>query len=324
MYNIYIMARMPRTTYAGALYHVFSRGDRGQYILSQESFKVHFANILIDALGRFKATLHSFCIMDNHYHLLIQTEEDNLPVLMHRIGSVYASYLQRDHGFEGHIFARRYNSLIVETNEYLLALTRYIHMNPVRAGMVKAVADYHWSSYKFLTGEIEAPLWMTLDWILGQFGTGANLSERYRAYMEEELDEERLRKEAAAFDWAISSGCRSLERALFEQTALAKLREAILAYYRLPDLGNDGAKATGPLKQARHTFAYLARTYTDQSNKAIAEEMGMRDAASITHYYKRAAWLLRQNHKEAECLKADLHELALIWGQTPTWGLAPN
>jgi len=308
---------MPRQTYAGALYHVFSKGDKGQYVFSQDAFKACFASILIDALGRFNATLHSFCIMSNHYHLLIQTEEDNLSILMQHLGSAYASYLQKEHDFQGHIFARRFNSLIVETNEYLLALTRYIHLNPIRAGMVKAVHDYHWSSHKFLTGELDAPSWMKIDWILAQFGTEKNACQRYRAFMDDETDAEQLEKEAVAFDKAISSGYRTLEKALFEQTALQKLREVILSYYGLPDLHNTGARANGLLRPARRAFAYLARTHTDQSNKAIAGEMGGPSDAVISAYYKRVAAVLSQENRAAECLKNELREISLIWGLAP-------
>ncbi len=315
---------MPRQTYAGALYHVFSRGDKGQYILSHDIFKASFARILIEALTRYKATLHSFCIMDNHYHLLLQTDEDNLPDLMHRIGSLYANYLHKEHDFQGHIFASRYNSLIVETNEYLLALTRYIHLNPVRARIVKSVEDYPWCSFKFLTGEIEAPAWLTLDWILAQFGPAASAGERYRIFMEEEATAELLEKEAIAFDKAISSGYRTLERALFEQTALQTLRASVLDFYGLSDFRSDAKQASFPLKKARLAFAYLAKTDTDQGNIAIARAMGAPSIYAVNSYRKRLASALLKKSEEADYWKSELRELRLIWGQAPIWGLAPN
>ncbi len=318
------MARMPRQTYAGALYHVFSRGDKGQYILAEAAYKACFARILIETLGIFKARIHAFCIMDNHYHLLLQTEEDNLPIVMHRLGSLYANYLQKEHDFQGHIFAGRFNSLIVETNEYLLALARYIHLNPVRAGMVKEVREYPWSSHKFLTGELETPTWMKTDWILGQFWPEKNARDRYRIFMEEEADAALLEKEAVAFDKALSSGFRTLERALFEQTALQKLREVVLSYYGLSDFQCAGKKADAPLSRARQAFAYLAKTFTDQTRPTIAQAMGIASVYAILNYQRRLVSALKNEDEEAALWRSELRELRLIWGLAPSGGQAPH
>ncbi len=318
------MSRTLRQTYAGALYHVFSRGDKGQYILSHDIFKASFARILIEALTTYRAKLHSFCIMDNHYHLLLQTYEDNLPDVMHRIGSLYADYLHKEHDFQGHIFASRYNSLIVETNEYLLALTRYIHLNPVRAGMVTTAQDYFWSSHKFLTGEIEAPSWMKLGWILAQFGPAKIACQRYRTFMEEEADAEQLEREAVAFDKAIASGYRTLEKAIFEQTALQKLREVILSYYGLNDFHYTDEGTNALPSRARLAFAYLAKTFTDQTRATIAEATGTASIYAILRYQRTLTSTLMSGGEAAASWKSELRELTLMWGLAPTGGQAPH
>ncbi len=315
---------MPRQTYAGALYHVFSRGDKGEYILAGDSFKACFASILIDTLGMYRGMLHSFCIMDNHYHLLLETEEDNLSLLMHRLGSLYAGYLQNRHGFRGHVFASRFNSLVIETNEYLLALARYIHLNPIRAGMVDVVGKYHWSSYKFLTGTYDAPTWMKTDWVLGQFQPVYQAHDRFRVFVEEEADTAQLEKETAAFDQALSSGYRTLERAMFEQTALQKLRDTILAYYALGDFRCADKKPSEALSRARRAFAYLAKTHTHQTRQTIAEAMDMASVYAVQSYERRVIDALQNDDQESLRWKSELEELRLIWGLAPDWGLAPN
>ena len=107
--------------------------------------------------------------MDNHYHIVIETAEANLSKGMRQLNGVYTQYYNREHGRVGHVFQGRYKGILVERDEYLLELARYVVLNPMRANMVKNIEDWKWSSYNAMIGEEAVPSWLEAGWILGQF-----------------------------------------------------------------------------------------------------------------------------------------------------------
>jgi putative transposase len=135
------MARPLRIEYEGAVYHIISRGNRGEHIFAEDQDKEYFIETLQTAVEKYKIDLYAFCIMGNHYHLLLTAPQGELGKAMHYIGSAYGSFLRRQKGWVGHVFAGRYKSLCVEKEGYLLELSRYIHLNPVRAGLWKIRGD---------------------------------------------------------------------------------------------------------------------------------------------------------------------------------------
>jgi len=141
------VARPLRVESEEAVYHIMSRGNRGESIFAEDRNKEYFLGLLGSGLERHKGELYAYCIMDNHFHLLLWVPFGKLPALMHHVGSGYGSFMRRACGWIGHVFAGRYKSLCVEKAGYLLELSRYIHLNPVRAGMVPKPGEYRWSSY---------------------------------------------------------------------------------------------------------------------------------------------------------------------------------
>ncbi|MFH2138207.1 MAG: transposase [Candidatus Omnitrophota bacterium] len=142
------MARPYRLQGEGILYHITSRGDdRKKIFLSEFDFE-RFLEYLIRAKEKFKFYLYAYCLMDNHYHLLLETTQPNLSRIMQNINSSYTLYYNKKRGKCGHVFQGRYKSIIVEADEYFKELSRYIHLNPVKARIVNNPGEYKWSSYR--------------------------------------------------------------------------------------------------------------------------------------------------------------------------------
>ena len=129
-----------------------------------------FLDYLQKAVERFLLKIHAFCLMDNHFHILLETQEANLSRAAQWINVSYTIYFNRKYSRNGHLFHGRFKSILVDADEYLKELSRYIHLNPVRAGLVDQPADYQWSSYPMLIGKISVPDWIETDWLLSQFG----------------------------------------------------------------------------------------------------------------------------------------------------------
>jgi len=170
------MARPLRLELAGGLYHVTSRGDRREAIFLNDADRLVWLEVFAQTCKRFNWICHAWCLMDNHYHIVVETIEGNLAQGMRHLNGVYTQTFNRTHKRVGHVFQGRYKAIIVEKDGYLLELARYVVLNPLRAGMVKVITDWHWSSYAAMLGIQAKPEWLQSDWILGQFS-----SQRRRA-----------------------------------------------------------------------------------------------------------------------------------------------
>lgn len=164
------MSRPLRLEFPGALYHVTSRGNAREDIFVDDEDKALFLAVLEETVARFGWLCHAYCLMDNHYHLLIETPDGNLSLGMRQLNGIYTQRLNRRHGRVGHVFQGRFKAILVERESYLLELCRYVVLNPIRAKMVKDINRYRWSSYPATIGSSPAPNWLTTDWVLGQFG----------------------------------------------------------------------------------------------------------------------------------------------------------
>ncbi|NLD05899.1 MAG: hypothetical protein GX672_08450, partial [Synergistaceae bacterium] len=171
----------------GAFYHVTSRGNEQKDIFKSDFDREKFLSYLVSASERYGAEIHAYCLMTNHYHLILETPLGNLSLIMKHINSSYTSYFNIKHKRVGHLLQGRYKAILVQADAYAAELSRYIHLNPVRAGMVKFPEDYRWTSYRFYT-EGSEPLWLNTKFILGYFGTGIPESRRnYMSYVNEKV-----------------------------------------------------------------------------------------------------------------------------------------
>ena len=180
------MARPIRLEYAGAIYHVTSRGDRLEDIYDSDADRECFIKTLGDVCKRFNWVCHAYCLMSNHYHLLIETPDANLSKGMRQLNGVYTQAYNRSNGRVGHVFQGRYKAIMVEKQGYLLELARYIVLNPVRASMVRSVSQWRWSSYRATTGQVLNPGWLNTDWLLASFSKRKSQAVKlYKAFVAE-------------------------------------------------------------------------------------------------------------------------------------------
>jgi REP element-mobilizing transposase RayT len=165
------MSRPLRLEFKNALYHVTSRGDRQEDIYEDDLDRNNFLNVLASVIKQFNWLCYAYCLMDNHYHLLIQTPDGNLSKGMRQLNGVFTQACNRRHRKTGHLFQGRYKGILVDKDAYLLELTRYLVLNPVKAGLVIDSADWKWSSYLAMTGQADTPEWLSTEYILAQFAT---------------------------------------------------------------------------------------------------------------------------------------------------------
>jgi REP element-mobilizing transposase RayT len=163
------MARPLRLEFSGALYHVTSRGDRREDIFLCDDDRLDWLDVLGTVCDRFNWVVHSFCQMTNHFHLVLETVDGNLSKGMRQLNGLYTQRFNRRHSMVGHLFQGRYKAILVQKDPYLLELSRYVALNPLRAHMVNNIEAWRWSSYPIVTGQEAAPRWLDTDWLLGQF-----------------------------------------------------------------------------------------------------------------------------------------------------------
>lgn len=178
------MSRPLRLEFPGAFYHVTSRGNARAEIFDDDDDRNRFLAVLGETTERYGWLCHAYCLMDNHYHLLIETPDPNLSLGMRHLNGVYTQRFNRRHGRVGHIFQGRFKAIVVDRDSYLMELARYIVLNPVRARMTKDPARFAWSSYRATAGLAAAPDWLTTQAVLGQFAkTRAVARRRYAEFV---------------------------------------------------------------------------------------------------------------------------------------------
>ena len=178
------MSRPLRIEYAEALYHVTSRGNARRSIFKDDKDRWMLLDVLEEVNDRYHWFCHAYCLMNNHYHLVIETPDGNLSKGMRQLNGIYTMRFNRRHGSVGHIFQGRYKAILVQKESHLLEVCRYVVLNPLRAKVVEVPERWRWSSYRATAGIERAHPCLTIDWILGQFGSKRRTAEkRYRAFV---------------------------------------------------------------------------------------------------------------------------------------------
>lgn len=164
------MARPLRIEFEGAVYHVTSRGNAREMIFHDDADREAFLETVASAARRYNLICHAYCLMGNHYHLVIETPEGNLSRCMRHINGVYTQHFNRRHERVGHLFQGRFKAILVEKDSHLLELCRYVVLNPVRAGLARGASAWKWSSYRATAGTAQPVECLSVDWVLSQFG----------------------------------------------------------------------------------------------------------------------------------------------------------
>ena len=164
------MSRPLRIIYPGAFYHIMNRGAGYGEIFDNDLHRQIFLELLGELHETFKVNIHAYCLMDNHYHLLLETPLANLSRAMRHLNGVYTQRYNRDTKSDGQLFRGRYKAILVDVDTYLLNVSRYIHRNPIEAGIVRKAEKYVWSSYPAYIGKVNRPSWLTTKLTLSMIG----------------------------------------------------------------------------------------------------------------------------------------------------------
>ena len=184
------MARPLRIEYDGALYHVTSRGNERKLVFKDDTDRNIFLDTLHKVTQRYNWLCHAYCLMNNHYHLVIETPDGNLSKGMRQLNGVYTQTFNKRHKRVGHIFQGRYKAILIQKESHLLEVCRYVVLNPVRAKTVTGAKEWRWSSYRATCGIDKPHPCLTTDWILGKFAKQKRTAEKkYKEFVEAGIGE---------------------------------------------------------------------------------------------------------------------------------------
>lgn len=273
------MARPLRISFPGAFYHVTARGNEQKDIFKSRRDREKFLEYLASATERYGALIHVYCLMSNHYHLLLETPAGNLSQIMRHINGAYTTYFNVKRKRSGHLFQGRYKAILVEVDEYAAELSRYMHLNPVRVGMATKPDEYTWSSYRSYIGEENDPQWLYRDFILGCFGKNtATAMKKYRTFVEDMLGREYESPLKGTFGASILGTPGFIEAITathLDSKAPDRDVPALRSFTCRPSpeeiektvrsvIGDDA-------KLARHTAMYLCHKYSGEKLRTIGE-----------------------------------------------------
>lgn len=310
------MGRPLRIEFPGALYHITSRGNERKNIFLDDSDRFRFFEFLKDYHDRYGILLHGFVLMDNHYHLILETPNGNLLKVMHGINGGYTGYFNRKYERSGHLFQGRYKGILVEKSTYLLQLSRYVHMNPVRAKIAKKPEQYRWSSYPAYIGKEKEHKWVEYSWILSTFGKGREAARRkYREYVEESLDKGMENPAKNLYGQIILGSEEFIEKikGMFKGKTISKEiieRKRLLKISSPEDIIETVAKVFGVNRDsingknfrgsaARKTAIYLVQKYCSIKNEEIGKIFGEIHGSAISKVSARFKEELASNNELA-------------------------
>lgn len=186
-----VMSRPLRLQLPGGIYHVTARGNSRRPIFEDDDDCARFLIVLASTVARYRVLCHAYCLMGNHYHLLIQTLEANLSIAMRQLNGVYTQRFNRRHERCGHVMQGRFGAQLVDGDPYLREVCRYIVLNPVRAGLVAHPGQWRWSSFRAAAGEVPAPGFLSVDWVRSLSGarTQTEAIRRFVSFVEAGIGE---------------------------------------------------------------------------------------------------------------------------------------
>lgn len=320
------MARALRIEYEGAFYHVTSRGNERKKIFFTKRDYEKFKEYIWEGKKKFKFILHCYVLMSNHYHLLIETPEKNLQRIMHYINCSYSTYTNTKRKRCGNLFQGRYKAIVVDKDKYLLELSRYIHLNPVRAKMVNRPEEYPYSSYCTYVSELDEPI-ITKTSILGFFAGGPlKAQDSYKDFVEGVLGEDLESPLNNVYGGAI------LGDEDFVNEVLANLEEGQLKSEDIshrkafsPSIHIDallagvsehfGMSVDEVIRKGsdlRKICVYLLKKHTDTTNQEISAALGLSSHSSAAKIHERFIKELKCDGGSKEQLEALEVALSLV------------
>jgi putative transposase len=269
------MARPLRIEFAGAVYHVTGRGNARRTLFGDDYDRTSFLRVLSRLAARWTWRCHAFCLMGNHYHLLIETERPTLSHGMRCLNGVFAQAHNRRRGRIGHVFQGRFGAVLVQKDTHLLELARYVVLNPCRARLCSDPAEWPWSSYRATAGLEPTPPFLVTDWLLGHFGAERNSARaRYRTFVADRL---------ASNPWIELRGQIYLGDAAF-----AARHSVQLPSPEVPRVQKDPVRPSLARLEERHREQAVVLAYREHhySLREIGDHFGI-------HYSTVSRWLRR-------------------------------
>jgi REP element-mobilizing transposase RayT len=322
------MARPLRIEYPGAFYHATSRGNERKKIFAAKSDHSRFKRYLKEAQKKYGYLLHGYILMPNHYHLIIETPEGNLSKVMQFINGSYTNYFNRRTRRSGHLFQGRYKAILVDVDNYLLELSRYIHLNPVRAGIAAKPEDYPQSSYKsFISKKGEEILSRELIW--GMISKDKRYApRRYRLFVERGLEGKLENPLENVYAGSVLGGKSFIRVALdrlkddvYSREEISH-RRALKTRYEAEEILNllaehldvSTEEIINQKGDCRNLFIYLLKNQTGTTNKEIGEFVGGLSYSGVTRVEERFVEKIKRNSSLRKNLKILLDKMSNIKG----------
>jgi REP element-mobilizing transposase RayT len=287
------MARKPRIHYPGACYHVILRGNAGQAIFFNKQDGNEFFLLLQEGVEKFRHRIHAYCLMTNHVHLAVQVAEIPLSRIIQNLSFRYSRYVNKRKGQIGHLFQGRYKAILIDADNYLLQLVRYIHNNPVRAGIVDTPDKYPWCSHSVYIDDITVP-WLTTDWVLSQFDQQKETAiNYYRSFINVGLDEGHVTKfhrgnaegEILGSDSFAEEAHAKASQEMASKLSIEQIINTVCDHYKIHEEELTRASKQRQVSEPRAMVALLVREATnlnlmDLSRRLSRDLSGLSQAAS--------------------------------------------
>lgn len=284
------MARPLRIEYPGAVYHITSRGNERKSVFKDELDREAFLKVLTQVNKRYHWFCHAYCLMDNHYHILIETPDGNLSIGMRQLNGVYTQIFNRRHRRIGHLFQGRFKAILIQKNSHLLEVCRYVVLNPVRARKVKQPGDWEWSSYLATAGKTAPHPCLIQDWILGQFSRTRRKAEKeYQEFVDLGMGKETI--------WTKVMGQSILGGDEFVNGLVEQIRK----HKDIPDISRSQRYVARPsLGDIFSNDVVRDRGRRDQKIREAVEEYGYKQREIADHldlHFTSVSRILRQRNK---------------------------
>ncbi len=307
------MARPLRIEYTGAWHHVMNRGRRGEDIFSDSRDFEAFLVVLQEAAEVFDLQVSAYCLMSNHYHLLVQTPNGNLSRVMRQINGVYTQRYNRRHKVDGQLFRGRYKSILVEEDSYLLELLRYIHRNPIRANICQSIKDYPWTSHHGYISNAKKWEWLHKHFLLSMFAGKAKKAKK--AYTEFIQDADSLevthfyskKNLASVFgssdfvEWIKGKFYLLKKNAEIPESrqlapTISDIKKVVCQLYKENEKVLEQTKR-GQVNEPRNLSIYLARKHSGLKLSEIGIEFGLEKYSSVSSIVIRTEQMISQDKK---------------------------
>lgn len=309
------MSRPLRIEYPGAFYHILNRGNAGIPIFMENKDRKKFLYYIDKMAWRFAVKIHTYCLMDTHYHLILETIKANLSQAVGWLNLSYAMYFNTKHKRKGHLFQGRFKSILVQADEYIQELSRYIHLNPVRAHIVDRPQDYEWSSYRAFIGDVKEPQWLETGFLLKLFDPQVGKARQcYKDFVEgndESILQNPYEKVIAGSvlgsddftDWVRENFLSSMID--IEEIPQAKWLKAkpsinVITEKTAEEFGCDEKCIFTKAKKhniARYIAIYLSKNYGDYPVKKLAWHFGRVSSASISATASKVEKMLKRDEQ---------------------------